>query len=410
MAESSGTVSNASTENKTERLKTSEASEEGTEEGITLTMKSSSTNEVDFLEHLTEAAVQEEKSLFFSETTGSEEVESETSAKAEFSESLDFGSSEGNILPLTTTVSESSSAAHTSSILSTSHISTDSNMRQHVTNNVTLTSSEIHIDLPIYFPNSSETPESFLKYYTTKMHTVIVDDEATDRTVEEGFGRMGAGDFNLITEFPTTIENAEVGGHNNIHLYSAEIDTSRTVHNESSLSLATSAAIHENATETQVSHEKATFPSVTTASLKHEKTSSAENIIPEDLQSNYLSNACSASDYQGGSGCFCIIDEMLKKLNHALRDKNLSQEIDTFTCESFFKVNEGLLITNETVEGRVKRSYLFIKQQQEVQVFKRETVPNNEIESVLKGTTNIQNSGKRFMKKYKQPIQFSVNP
>lgn len=287
------------------------------EEGVTLTLNVPSTKEADFFHNLTEGTTQETTS------TVAETTENEVKCwQTELPATLESSSLQPN----------------------------------PVTNNVILTTSEIHIDLPIYFPNSSETPESFLKFYTSEMHTVIIDDEATDLTVPDDYKRMSADDFVVVTEFPLTTE----AGSN--HSWTASEAQSKA---------------------------SALPPQV------EEKPSDAGLIIPEELQRNYVPNACTASDYQNANGCFCVVDELLRRLNHAMRDKDLPNKVDSFHCLSFFKVKEGLLISNETVENRVKRSYLFLKQQQqELGMVKRETVPYSEIEHVLKVTTNIQCTGK----------------
>lgn len=326
--------------------------------------------------------------------TASKEIESEIVVQPEtstVSENIESATSESTTEQSLTLKSGSPGIEYTQSTLVTEHVTL-------------MTSSEIRIDLPIYLPNSSETPESFLKYYTTEMHTVIVDDEATDRTIAEEFRSMSALDFNFVTEFPVTVENTE--GVEGNHTYPLSLSTesseaisteSPTTCNEKEVVLVTSVSFEG----TKKPDHKHTSPEIITTSSQVITTSSSakqekltEGIIPEDLQSNYLLNACSASDYQSGSGCFCVVDDLLRRLNHAGRHKNLAQEVDSFKCENFFKVKEGVLINSENLESRIKRSYLFLKRQQESQVNKRETVPQNEIESVLKVTTHIHNTGK----------------
>lgn len=295
-----------------------------------------------------------------------------------------------------------------------------------VLENVTLTSSEIHIDLPIYLPNSSVTPESFLKFYSSDMRTIIVDDEATDSTIGEEFKNMDVEDFHVITEFPVTIgEDEEVEGNAKHILQKLAKPSIKTYSNETSpseISAKISTPSHEDEVAsgkpmpseesvTQTSSYETTIAatpsgkaeesttqtcSVTPTNIgKSEETQAlkADSIIPQDLQSEYIPNGCTASDFESGSGCFCLIDEMLKSLRVSARDKNLTRKVDSYKCGSFFKVKEGILINNETVENREKRSYSFFKNQQQIAVAKREIVPHNEIENMLKITTNIQNTG-----------------
>lgn len=315
-------------------------------------------------------------------TTGEEEEETAGTLNATSTKEIDFlnelteATTSIQVTSTTTTLVESTSS---SEAINESEMQSSSAMPEQfatfassthqflsVTENGNLTTTEIHIDLPIYLPNSSETPESFLKFYTSEMHTVVVDDEATDKTVRDDLKHMSADDFVSLTEFPLTIL-----GSNQTHT-SSEVET----------------------TTPNVPH--AGCPSVTqkAKTTTYEKPVDAGLLVPEDLKDNFNPNGCSASDFQSGSGCFCVIDEMLSRLNHALHDKDLAKKVDAFKCESFFKVKEGILINNKTLESRVKRSYLFLKHQQEMEVFKREIVPHNEIESVLKATSHIHNSGK----------------
>lgn len=311
-------------------IEPSQAEEE--EEGVTLALNTASTKEVDFLFNLTEP------------TTIAQEVTTTTLESTASEENIGFEQT-----------SETGLLASTESSSPTAKLQTTT-----VTRNGNLTTSEIHIDLPIYLPNSSETPESFLKFYSSEMHTILIDDEETDITVADDYKRMGVDDFNLLTEFPLTTE----------------------------------AGVKGLGTESEAQKSTSASENPTTPPHKQEKTSDAGLIIPGDLQHKYIPNGCSASDYQNANGCFCVVDEILRRLNHALHDKDLSQKVDSFQCGSFFKVKEGLLINNATVESRVKRSYMFVKHQQNLEVVKRETIPYNEIERVLKATTNIQNTGK----------------
>lgn len=371
-------------------------------------MELSSTKEIEFLNHLTESSTH--KLISSISTTQTYEVltgsiETEPTKSHETSMELNVDTSQETV-QFNTAPSEST--IHPILSPQSSAPGIEHNFTHHsqsVTKNVTLTSSEIHIDLPIYLPNSSETPESFLKFYTSKMHTVVVDDEDTDVTIAEEFRRMSVDDFNFVTEFPSTPESVQEAGGNYTHPHSESTIPSKGVSHE-----ITSTEIHfsvtpspfqgESALGTSVSIQETTKPchkgapfesplASATSLPKQEKAPDGGWIIPQDLQSNYIPNACSASDFQGGNGCFCAVDEMLKRLNNAGRDKDLPQKIDSFKCEKFFKIKEGILINNETLEGRVKRSYLFMKHQQEAVVSKRETVPNSEIDNILKGTTNI---------------------
>lgn len=243
---------------------------------------------------------------------------------------------------------------------------TTSVTRKHVN----LTTTEIHIDLPIYLPNSSHTPESYLKFYTSEMHTVIVDDEATDQTVNGPCIRMKADDFNVVTEFPLTTEHPQACSH--------------------------PPAVNHDEMNTS-SNGKTEKLGATSAPEKQEKTADAGLVIPHDLQNNFIPNSCTATDFQNGNGCFCVIEELVARLKKGLHDKTLSENIDSYKCESFFKSKEGVLINNQTMDVRRKRSYWFLKQQlEDGGIVKRETVPYSEIESILKITSNIHNSGKGF--------------
>lgn len=365
----------------------------------------SSTKETEFLNNLTESTTHKPKSyISTTETTeiltGSKEIE--LAKPHETSKELSESTSQETVQSNT---SQSESTIHLNLGPQSSAPGKEHNFT-HQSLGVTLTSSDIHIDLPIYLPNSSETPESFLKFYTSEMHTVVIDDEETDVTMEEEFRHMSVEDFNFVTEFPSTPESMEGARVNHTHPHSKPTISNEGVNNEitSSETQFGVTSQGESALGTSVSsqhtrkpcHKGTSIESLKASTIilpKQEQAPEGGLIIPEDLQSNYIPNACDASDFKGGNGCFCAVDEMLKRLNNAGRDKDLPQKIDSFKCEKFFKVKEGILINNETLEGRVKRSYLFIKHQQEAVVSKRETVPNNEIENVLKGTTNIHNAG-----------------